>query len=606
MSLSDAILSCLLIIFVLYVLYYIFKGKVENDDSYIDIYSIQYLCDELKKSINSIINMDIERLNLNKKDLENRKALKRLLSDAVRKCSQGDMPSKMIVFSRVKSTLANTLGITEDVIDLVIPFNDPGMLSAKEKFEILMYLQKRDGSRNMFKNICDIAGLDALKKDENGYYYSVTAEDINNAFNKIYTTLSYDDKLNVLTQIVYEETYGLSVVDLLIMEDDSLDGILAGVSGITKEDVGYIEEDLGAGGLNKRRTYESIWIVYQGKPIHMKFLTFRSNKDLIRVCKNLSEHGRRGHLTSSEGAIKTHLADGSRAVVFRPNNAMQWAFFIRKCANTKYFELKDLITDPKKEYPISVIKWAVKGCINLFFSGDQGSGKTTNARASIREIDNRQSLRTIEEDFEMYLNDVYADKNILGVRPSERMPFPKLIEYIKSTDAHTVIFGEVAGLEHGKHLINLLLAGTKRSIATGHWPTTFDLVSYLVHSMGGYGSSGSKDIEELVARLVHLDVHCVKDNEGHRYIERITEVIPYEDEEYLKKGEGIEGHLEEIAQYLKTIARKKCYYTRDIVVYKDGEYKMVNPISDRLSEIILRNLPPEERNQFVEFNKVSA
>lgn len=603
MSLSDWILSSLLLVFIVYIIYYIFKGRVDNNEDENDVYSISYLCDELKRIINSIINMDIESLNLNKKDLENRKALKRSLSDAVRKCSQGDIISKMIVYARAKSTIANFLGITEEVIHLVIPFDAPDNLSAKDKFEIMMYLQKRDGNNKMFKSICEVAGLDKLKKDERGYSYSVTDEDIHEAFKKLYKPLSYDDKLNILTQRVYEETYGLSAVDLMVMEDTSLDGISGGISGITKDSIGFLEEDAFFGSFKKNKTHESIWIIYQGKPIHLAFLSFESKSVLIRICKNIAEHGRSGHLTSSEGGIKTHLADGSRVTVFRPNNAMQWAFFIRKFGSTAYFELKDLITGKGNENPINVIKWAIKGCTNLLFSGDQNSGKTTLTRAAVKEIDNRQPIRTIEADFELYLNDAYADKNILGTRPSERLPFPKLIELIKSTDAHTVLFGETASLEHAKHLIDLLLAGTKRIITTGHWPTSDECISYFVHAMGAYGSSGSEDVESMVSRLINIDVHCVKDNEGNRYIDRITEIIPYSSKEP-PKGEGVEGKLDEISHYLELLARKKTYYTRDIVVYNNGDYKMINPISERLSNIIIKNLPPDERQAFMDFNKV--
>lgn len=588
------------------VIFYIFKSKIDNDANQENIFSINYLCEEIIKTINEIVNMDIDVLNLNQRNLNNRRTMKRALSNAVRKCSQGNLAEKTIVYARIKNTLAGNLGITEGVTEEVIPFNDPEKLTPRDKFEIMLYLEKRSGNYNMFRNICKKAGLDCLKKDDNGYYYSVTEEDINHAFNLLSHPLSYDDKLNIITQRVYEKTYGLSAIDLLVMEDASLDSISGGISGITMEHYYYLDEDVYHGSFRKPKTHESIWIVYAGKSIHLKFLSFESSLDMIRVCKNLSEHGRTGHLTSSEGGIKTHLADGSRVTVFRPNNSTQWAFFLRKFTSASSLALEDLITDKGSEYPIGIIRWALHGCLNLIFSGDQNSGKTTNTRAAVREIDRRQPVRTIESDFELYLNDAYYDKNILGTRPSDKMSFSKVIELLKSSDAHTILFGETSSLEHGKHLIDLLLAGTKRIITTGHWPTTDELVSYFVHSMGAYGGSGSEDVEALVARLLHLDIHCVKENDGHRHIDRITEIIPYsrvekEPVSYL----GIEGKLDQIAYYLKLSSRKTTYYTRDIVIFKDGEYQMINPISDHLADIIMGNLPPEERMLFLGFNKAS-
>ena len=106
----------------------------------------------------------------------------------------------------------------------------------------------------------------------------------------------------------------------------------------------------------------------------------------------------------------------------------------------------------------------------------------------------------------------------------------------------------------------------------------------------------TKDVQAMVSRLIHLDIHCVKENNGHRHIKRITEIIPYDIEDKLPDIKaGVEGSLKEISYYLKLLTRQSTYYTRDIVVFQDGRYKMINPISDRLAGIILDNLPPDRR-----------
>lgn len=602
MGTGEWILFSALLLILALIIYYIFKGKIDEDDTVKGVYSIQYLCSEIKKIINDIINMDIEALRLNRKDYESRRVLKRTLSDATRKCSQGDICEKIIVTAKIKSTLTGILKINEEMINDAIPFDRLDLLTPTDMFEIMLYLQKQH-SNHMFREICCQTELDRLKTDERGYYYSIEDEDVKRAFHKMYQPLSYDDKLNILTQRIYEETYGLSVVDLLVMEDTSIDCISGGISGITTDDYYYREEEIYAGSFRQAKTYESIYIVYSGKPIHLKFLSFRSNAGIARVCRDLTEHGRTGHFTSAEGGIKTHLANGSRVTVFRPYNASQWAFFIRKFGSTSKFELKDLITDRGCQYPLEVIKWAVRGCANIVFSGDQNSGKTTNMRAAVREIDRRQQIRTIESDFELYLNDSYAEMNILGTRPSKEIPFSKLIELLKASEAHTILFGETASLEHAKHLLDLLLAGTKRIITTGHWPTSDELISYFVLAEGGYGNGGSEDVEHMVARLLNLDVHHVKDNDGHRYIDRITEIIPYDrGKKETMQANGIEGKLEKIANYLERMTRRKTYYTRDIVVYEAGEYHMINPISDELSNTIMKHLSPEEKSSFQAFN----
>ena len=598
-------LSGILLAIIILFLYYIFKGRVEEEEAVENQYSIDYLCSEVKRYINEIINMDIDVLRLNKKDMQSRIELKRSLSDATRGCSHGDIHKKLIVFARIKTILASSLKISDENIDAIIPFQDMGRLTATDKFEILMYLQKRERNFHMFREISLYTGLGKLKNDDRGYYYDITEDDINAAFSKLCQPLSYDDKLNVIVQRIYEETYGLSVVDLLVMEDDSIDSISGGISGITLENMKYREDDIYHGSYRKPKTHESIWIVYNGKPIHLKILSFMTNANMIRVCKNLSEHNRIGHFTSNAGGNKNHLVDGSRVTTFRPNNASQWAFFVRKFGSSRSYELKDLISDRGSKFPIDVLKWGLKGCINMVFSGDQNSGKTTNMRASIREIDRRQQIRTIEADFELYLNDAYYDMNILGTRPNQEIGFAKLIELLKASEAHTILFGETASLEHAKYLIDLLLAGSKRVITTGHWANVEELIAYFVLAQGSEGNSTSEDREWVISKLLNLDVHHVKDNDGHRYIDRITEIIPLElGQQKVVLDRGIEGKLDRIANYLETMTRKKTYDTRDIVIYRDGEYHMVHPFSDRLTNIILQNITPAERTQFLEFNKL--
>ena len=153
MQLTDLILSVLLLTGMAIFIYYIFKGKVDYEDCFEMNYSIEYLCERFKKIIKDIINMDIDILNLNKKDLENRKALKRSLSNAIRMCSQGDMNSKIIVLSRVKHTLLNIIKVDETSIDKIIPFNNINQLTAVDKFEIMLYLQKETVKKNVSRHM---------------------------------------------------------------------------------------------------------------------------------------------------------------------------------------------------------------------------------------------------------------------------------------------------------------------------------------------------------------------------------------------------------------------------------------------------------------------
>lgn len=589
MSYVEMIFTGVLLTSIIIGVYFVFK-EPDGDREKEDVYSLAYLGKEIKHSINQIVTTDITSLNLNKKDMESRRIMKRVLSDGVRRCSRGDIGAKEIVMSRMKYLLMNRFRITEDVIHQVIPFDNLHHLNTQDRFDILMYLQKRSGNKFMVKEIIKENQLDQIKWDGSSEYYDISKEDIDRAFWKGYQPLSYDDMLNIITQRIYQSTYGLSVVDMLIMEDQSVDGVSGGISGISYD--GLALENKNGG--QSTAYYQNIWIMYEGKTIHLNFLSFPNKETLIRICKNLSEHGRTGHLTSTEGGTKTHLADGSRVTIFRPYNSTQWAFFVRKFAKTSFYTLEQLITDQGASYPIELIKWGMKGCLNIIFSGDQNSGKTSNLRAAVQEIDRRQPIRTLEADFELNLNNTYENKNIVGLRPSQRLPFGKVIELLKASDAHTILFGETASLDHAKYLIELLLAGTKRVLTTGHWPRTEDMISYFVYALGAYGNSGSSEVEAMVSGLLHLDIHCVKDNDGHRYIERITEVIPkqFVDRTLCREDAHTESNL-----------NNSTYITRDLLRYESGRYHIVGEMSERLQHMIRRHLVPQDVMLFDEFVK---
>ena len=73
MNTADLILSVLLITGLAVFIYYIFKDRVNDDDNKRMNQSIEAICEEFKKAVKEIVNMDMNALNLNKRDLETAK-----------------------------------------------------------------------------------------------------------------------------------------------------------------------------------------------------------------------------------------------------------------------------------------------------------------------------------------------------------------------------------------------------------------------------------------------------------------------------------------------------------------------------------------------------
>ncbi|MDF2539267.1 MAG: cpaF1 [Herbinix sp.] len=595
---SNTIIIALVTASVLIIIYFIFKKDYEtNDESdHLDRFSISSLKAGIRELFNEIINQNITALYLNQRESRKREQQKVRLNTALRSCAQGNIGEKEYVKDYIKDLLQNNLGINEITIDRVIPFQQPEYLSTQDKFEILLFLKKKEYRFQALEELVNLCSFDQPKENELGTYYEISKEDIERAFFLYSEPLHYIDKIEIITQRIYQEVYGFSIADEL--RDMNLDGISGGVSGIATEQYNYMEEVFRSGGVKRPMTYDSLWIFYHGKAIYLSFLSFESASELIRVCKNLYRYDNVGHLTSSNGYKLTYMYDGSRVVVVRPKLTTHWAFFLRKFDSAKYLTFNTLIRDKGNEIVIELIKWAVKGCLNIVLSGDQNSGKTTALKAMMQFIDQRYPIRTTEQEFELWLNNSYPRYNVVCFRGSDEVDLIDSINIQKKTDAAIMILGEVASAELANAFITLTQAGTKSTMCTCHCVTTEDLIDYFRNAVLSSGTFSNEMIaEEQVANSIHLDIHWEKSQDGHRFISYISEIIPFPREELWPKNS-----MDCIVECLKRMSRKRAFYTRKLIVYEEGEYIMVNNFSERLRKRILKNICEADENAFLAFN----
>ncbi|MBH1940633.1 Flp pilus assembly complex ATPase component TadA [Mobilitalea sibirica] len=601
-SYGNIIIITVMILVGIIIIYFIFKKdpEPEEDTKQEDIYSISYLIQGVRNLFNEIINQNIAQLYLNRKETKKREQQKARLITALRCCAQGKIGEKEYVKDYMKDLLQSNLNINENTIDRIIPFHAPSFMTAQDKFEILLYIMKKEYSLQAFHQLSALCGFEKPKKNAYGTYYEITDQDVHLAYELYAKPLCYLDKLNIVTQRVYQGSYGFSIADEL--RDMNIDGISGGVSGITTEQYNYLEEVFLHEVTGQHHAYDSLWIFLHGKAIRMSFLRFGSLSELIRVCKNLYSYDNVGHLTSTNGYKLTYLQDGSRVVVVRPKLSTHWAFFVRKFDSAKNMGLMELIRDEGKENVVEVIKWAVRGCLNIILSGDQNSGKTTALKAMIRYIDQKYPIRTTEQEFELWLNHAYPKINVISFRASEEVSIINAINIQKKTDASIMILGEVASNDLAAAFITLTQAGTKATMCTCHCVSTEDLVDYFRNAILSEGTFSNELIaEEQVANAINIDIHWEKSGDGHRYISYIREIIPYPRDE-----KWPENTMDCIAEGLKRMSRKRTFYSRDIIVYKDGRYIRMNSFSDRLANKIAKNLNQYEKEAFHNFNNIGG
>ena len=593
----NIVLIALVTVLALIIIYFIFKKDLDPEqvNSEEDIYSISFLKDAIKAQFNEIINQNIAELYLNKKETRKRELQKARINTAIRSCAQGNIGEKEFIKDYIKDLLQSNFGINDTTIGNVIPFSQYNKLSSQDKFEIIYYLYRKENRAQAFEYLNKDYNFDREKRNEYGTYYEIVEEDIDDAYLRMSAPLRYIDKLEIVTQRIYQEVYGFSVADSL-RDDESIDGISGGCSGISSEQYNYMEETFHTGATKKAKAYHSLWIFFHGKAIHMSCLIFHSQNDLIRTCRNLYSYNTVGHLTSTNGYKLTYQFDGSRVVVVRPNLTTHWAFFLRKFDSAKQLTIEKLIQNKGNQMILEALKWIVKGCLNTILSGDQNSGKTTCLKALGIFFDQRNPVRTTEPEFELWFNNTYDNLNCLCFRGSEELSIIGSINLQKKTDASIMILGEVNSYELASAYISLCQSGTKSTLCTCHCVSTEDAVDYFRNSIMSTGTFRNEMIaEEQVANSIYIDVHWEKASDGRRYISYINEIIPYPREEEEEPGAALEC----IAQSLKKLSRKRAFYVRELIVLENNEYVFKNPFSERSIRRIQKNLTEADRSAFM-------
>lgn len=357
------------------------------------------------------------------------------------------------------------------------------------------------------------------------------------------------------------------------------------------------------------RSYDSIWIFFQGKSIRLEFLSFGSESELKRVCQNIYKYNNPGQLSDTNGFKINEMKDGSRVVVVRPSFSETWAFFVRKF-DVKRATLEQLITIDGKDDVIDLIKFLVKGARITSVTGEQGCGKTTMLMAMIENIYETMNIRVQETAFELHLRKIYPNRNILTFKETETVSGQMGLDVQKKTDGSVNIIGEVATDPVAAWMIQAAQVASKFTLFTHHAKTFPLLVQALRNSLLKVGIFNDEQVaEEQVVEVLNFDIHLTKDFKGRRYIERITECIPIENKnEYTfdhHKEKTLEGKLDKFIDnatvFFTKNTNRELYRYVNIIEYHDGGYVFTNKISEQNINEMRNNMDKYDAEAFDKF-----
>ena len=355
--------------------------KMDVDDQ---TYTLIKMIEFIKRRLDEITKINLYDIGLSEEELKRRKSKKYELKKALKGCTYGDVNDKKYVKELIFDLLSKEYGVTEMNISKAIPFDIPSILTSQDKFDILIYIYKKEFGYEALSELIRKYKLDEFKyiQGETKPCYVITEDEINEIFEKENITLTFNDKLNIVVQRIYQQYKGYSRIDEI--RDMNIDGVSGGVSGLPESFISQVAQTDSADYLTQiqehkvQRACDSIWIMFHGKSIRLAFLSFGTEAELKRVCQNIYKYNNPGQLSDTNGYKINEMKDGSRVVVVRPSMSETWAFFVRKF-DVKRATLEQIVLYPGKEDTIDLLKFLVKGARIISLTGEQGCRKNNNA-----------------------------------------------------------------------------------------------------------------------------------------------------------------------------------------------------------------------------------
>jgi pilus assembly protein CpaF len=588
-----------------------------NLNSTVNITSFEEAYNYVCYTLDNILKIGLSDRGLEREEFEKKQNRRKLLSEALKKCTYGDKNAK----SFVKDFIIDLLSpyINENNIELLINFSS-SKLDVEIKFMILLHHYKKIYGLRGLERLITENELDKLKFSYDDYYYIITVDDIESLYKKFNIELDFKDKLQIVCQLIYQQYKGLGCIDEI--RDMAIDGVSGGVSGLPRDLISSIDDyriyldQMKADYIPN--AYDSVWIMLGGKSIHLDFLSFKSYDELKRVCENIYKYNYPGQLSQAKGYMINKMADTSRVLVVREPYAESWGFFVRKF-DVPNIDTKVLLKGKKPELyknhemVAELVEFLMKACQTTVITGDQGTGKTTLLSSLIKHIYPTYTLRVQELAFELHLRKNFPYRNILSIQETEDISGQEGINMFKKSDGDITICGEIADDKTASHWLQVGNVASIFTLATHHAKKTRNFIDAITNSLISTGAiNDERRAERLVINTLKFDIHLFKDFDGNRYIERITEIVPVDDLKYVEL-ENIKGEkdlnkkinliLDDMALYFRKMTDRKQYICRNIIEYDIDrkQYVVKNPITESKIKDILLHLKQEDRAEFKKF-----
>ncbi len=583
--------SILLVGFVLLFIYTIVKllrfAKTVDDVPAGERYEYDNLT-ELKNAVFKDVNEKTSANNvmlksrIGERDAETMEQMRRLQAEAVRNCTSGSEGTRDTTKQLVRNFIA--------------PYIGQGA-RAQARMKKLIDFDNPDG-RIMFETICYVLGAD----DDEGFSHAfnmikpknheITEKDLSAIYKLRCQNLNDIQKQEVLTQIVYADTFGLGTIDTANYQKGAIDEIQIGVGGLPAESFSRL--DL----MNRKLKHYScndVRFMIHGNTYRMPFLGFGTDDEIGRVCRNLIKCTDGGEITDKDPFKQVTAIDGRRLNVFGKPSVSSYVALIRKYDSFEYRDIREVYEPlPDGHFITQMLVAIVNTRRNIAISGFMAAGKTYLLRMLIALLSKNTSLRSIEKGarelaLRRFLSSEYS---VIDFEINDSFTEEQCFRGIKQSSGEVGIFGEVNS-DEGWRLLMRMTTFFQQTFWTTFETTTDRMIDAAKRAMTDLGYAGdSFATGREIAKSIQFDVKIEKYN-GERYVKAIYEVIPADDKEEDIDTSNM-NDLEKIYTVLAQISKqmRRCPYVIVPIVelnYKTMKYKVLNDISDEAKKSFENN-----------------
>lgn len=525
------------------------------------------------------------------------------IKDALKKCVYGIDSAKSTVIDLIRDFIDEN--VPDENVSKMIGLDDESEPSDHVMFEIIMYrYKKRYGKDALSKWIeknnfaRERIATDSDREQDKAYY--ITVDDLQQSYMDENIKLNLDEQRDILAILVYQLYKGFGIVDT--MREMNINGFNMGTSG-------SILSVTNNPKANQYRANNAVWLYYNGKYIHLRFMNYGGEDELKRIVQLLIRYNNPGSLTAKRGYLVNTMYDKSRILALRPPASEYWAIFVRKFTLSDVSPESLIIKSFTKngDLCVKLIEMLMRGHVTCAVTGRQGSGKTTLMSSIIRFIDPRYTIRVLELAPELYLRELYPTRNILSVQETATVSAAELQDALKKSDAAVSIVGEVASDSIAARMIQMGMTASIFTIFSHHANSPKDLVLTIRNSLVNDGNfSNMETAEKQVTDVVKFDIHLDYTAKGKRYVDKMSEIVPldsnvpYEDYD----PEDPVNSINRITRdYYGRVTDRISFTWRTIMYYDEptDTYHPKQRMSAVLEEKILSALDEDLRPEFKKF-----